>query len=707
MNILQVISKLDTGDGACDVIASTRFLVLNGHKIVVASQKSASVRKIDEVGARHYALGLVPNIFLIPAAIFKLSQVIRKEDIRIVHARCPLSSFIAFFASRLTERAFVTTVYDNDGKGFAARAQFWAKRIICFSESAAQRLMKDGVVRRDKIRVIPPFVSMNEFHSGSGKPSTPGVDTGKTSKYFTVGAKLQLSSHEATENFIKTISVISRTIHRMRVFLVDSAPRQEKRDVEKFRLLVRRYSLGSVLTLMPREKASEFLSGLDLLIQLDADGNTSPKLLLQAWMSGIPVVTTHAEWIRDYARDNRKAFLAPPTGDPNVVAQAVIGLYKDEKLKKEMVSEAEKLLRQEYSVKNVMESTLNLYEEVASSVNILVIKIGALGDAILAVPSLRAIREKFPKAKVKILVGINNREVFENSSFVDDIIVCDFKGRDAPPAGLLRLTKRLRAEDFDISVDFQNNKKSHMLAFLSCVPKRYGYDNGKLSFLLNRKIRDSGFPVDPVEHQLRVLNLLGIYKIDKKLELWPSKEDRVWADNFLESHWLKESQKIIALNIGASTGWVTKLWPPEYFADVCNKLARNFGIRVLLIGLEKDRPRVGKFLKRARCKPIDALGRTSIPRLASLVKRCDLLLSSDSAPLHVAASVGTPFVALFGPTDPRKHLVPAEREYVVLKKDLKCSPCYHRHCKRRHKCMRSIKPDEVYEAIVKILGIKQ
>ena len=81
------------------------------------------------------------------------------------------------------------------------------------------------------------------------------------------------------------------------------------------------------------------------------------------------------------------------------------------------------------------------------------------------------------------------------------------------------------------------------------------------------------------------------------------------------------------------------------------------------------------------------------------------MIGSDSAPLHVAASVNTPFVGLFGPTNPKKHLAPTEKS-VVFKKDFKCSPCYKTHCSRDYKCMKSIKPDEVYLAVVKLLGIK-
>ncbi|MFH1380928.1 MAG: glycosyltransferase family 9 protein, partial [Candidatus Omnitrophota bacterium] len=300
-----------------------------------------------------------------------------------------------------------------------------------------------------------------------------------------------------------------------------------------------------------------------------------------------------------------------------------------------------------------------------------------------------------------------NREVFINSPYIDEILVCDFKKRDRGFFGLLRIGKKLRAEDFDIVIDLQNNKKSHILAFLSCAPKRFGYDNGKLSFLLNRRIRDNGFLLDPVKHQLKVLGLLGISNIDEKPELWPTTEDMKWAEDFFASEWLKINTKLVAFNISSSPKWITKLWPIEYFAELSNKLAKELGIRVILIGKDEGKKdaRIDDFLKRIKCKPINAMGKTNIPRLAALIKKCDLLLSADSAPIHVAASVDTPFIALFGPTDPKRHLVPIERSEVV-KKDLKCSPCYKRVCDKGYICMRSIKPDEVYSKIVKLLGIK-
>jgi lipopolysaccharide heptosyltransferase II len=679
MNILQIVSKLDNSDEAGDTIGSTRFLTLNGHKVVVSSGKSKRVKEIDQVGARHYALPLKRNILLIPVSIFRLSRIILKENIQIVHSRDALSSFVAFFASRLTEKIFITTIYRNYKKGIFGKSEFWAKRIIVFGERKAHYFVRKGFIPQNKICVIPPFVDIGD------RPRPTGDS-------FTMGALLPLSSRDAAENFIKTVSTLSRTIHKIKVFITNKSFKSyviEKDHVERLKLLIKRYSLGALVTLSSQDAGKAPLSsGPDLFIEVKRDEEDLTRRFLEAKARGIPAITSSLDKAGDYKK----------------LVATVLDLYRDRPLREKMAEEGIRFVREKHNIKEIMQSTLALYESSLYSRNILIIKIGALGDGILAVPSVRAIRKKFPKSKIKLLVGIANKEVFMNSPFIDEAIVCDFKERDRGLPGLLGLARRLRRENFDIVVDLQNNKRSHILSFLSCAPKRYGYDNGKLSFLLNRSIRDTKAPLDPVAHQAKVLGLLGIYNIDKKLELWPSREDEAWADNFLKSHWVKSDTKLIALNIGSSPRWITKLWPPEYFAEVSNKLAIDFGVRVVLVGSEKTNPRIEKFLKNAKCKPINALARTNIPRLASLVKRSSLLLSADSAPIHVATSVGTPFVALFGPTDPKRHLVPTEN-HAVIKKDFKCSPCYNTHCDRGYICMLSIKPDEVYKAIVKLLSL--
>ena len=149
----------------------------------------------------------------------------------------------------------------------------------------------------------------------------------------------------------------------------------------------------------------------------------------------------------------------------------------------------------------------------------------------------------------------------------------------------------------------------------------------------------------------------------------------------------------------------TKNWSLTAIAELADKLAREKAIRVVLLGTADDRPGVLDLLKKTNAKPIDAVGKTDISRLISLIKRCNALVTGDSAPMHVAAATKTPFVAIFGPTDPERHLPPAEKN-ITLFKQMNCAPCYKPVCLKHVKCMTSVKPEEVFEALMEILEMQ-
>jgi ADP-heptose:LPS heptosyltransferase len=266
--------------------------------------------------------------------------------------------------------------------------------------------------------------------------------------------------------------------------------------------------------------------------------------------------------------------------------------------------------------------------------------------------------------------------------------------------GLWRLGDELRKSCFDTVIDLQNSKRSHILARLSLAVSRYGYDNRKFSFMLNKKIRDDAPYLDPIEHQFRVLKLAGINPLDGHLELWPSASCEETARKFLEENWVKPGQDLAGINIRASARWVTKNWPASYIAELCDRLARELNIRVLLTGSAEDADYAGHISALARSKPIVAVGRTTIMELACLIKRCKVYLTPDSAPMHIASAVGTAFVALFGPTDPERHLVKDSRCVVMRKSaSLKCIPCYSPTCIKNFACMKKITVDEVFGAM--------
>ena len=126
-------------------------------------------------------------------------------------------------------------------------------------------------------------------------------------------------------------------------------------------------------------------------------------------------------------------------------------------------------------------------------------------------------------------------------------------------------------------------------------------------------------------------------------------------------------------------------------------------MRAILTGTKEDSDFIEKIKEKTTSKPIDAAGKISILELAGLIKKCKVYITPDSAPMHIASAVGTPFIALFGPTDPARH-VAASGPHVVIRKELKCSPCYNPNCMKKIKCMNGITVDEVFAAVKNILS---
>ncbi|MBU1894841.1 MAG: glycosyltransferase family 9 protein, partial [Candidatus Omnitrophica bacterium] len=215
----------------------------------------------------------------------------------------------------------------------------------------------------------------------------------------------------------------------------------------------------------------------------------------------------------------------------------------------------------------------------------------------------------------------------------------------------------------------------------------------------NRKISLPKKPLSPIEHQACVLGLMGITRVEPVLKLWPGKDDVAWAQKFLKDNWLKERQKIVGFALSSSSRWETKNWGLSAMVEVADMLAKNENIRVVLLGQDSDNNLKELFLKKTRAKPIDAVGKTSILQLFALIGECDAVLTGDSAPMHIATSMGTPFTAIFGPTDPIRHVVPGEFCKILYKKQT-CAPCYKGVCKRNKKCMTSIKTSEVFSALM-------
>jgi len=328
--------------------------------------------------------------------------------------------------------------------------------------------------------------------------------------------------------------------------------------------------------------------------------------------------------------------------------------------------------------------------------NILVMQTGGwIGDMILLTPSLRALRKKFPGARIQMLVNPLVGGLMERNPYIDDVMVYDKRGEHRGIQQMRRMANRLKEKPFDMAVILHpTSVRSAILSFMAGISERIGTNLRGRGLFLTTKIKEQT-NIHEVERYLDIVSPVVDSDHDGKLEFWGIGEDeekfakRVLAD--LTGH-------IVGIN--PSTTWPSKQWPAERFSALADLLSQQFGANILLTGGPNDVRLGDEIMGRLSWKPLNLVGKTSLWQLGALIKRCDLYITCDSGPMHISAAVETPTVALFGPTDPVRHR-PYGESHVVIKKDTECSPCYERECKEKHDCMRAIQVEDVVEAVAK------
>lgn len=694
MNVLQILPELNVGGVETGTLDLARHLVSLGHKAVVVSNGGVLVKDLESFGAIHYSLPVhKKSIIGLIKTISKLVAIIKKEQIHVVHARSRVPAWIAYFACRKSSAVFITTCHGYYKRHVFSYCMGWAKRVIVPSHVIGRHMIEDFGVPRDRIRLIPRSVDLKRFTYVPPSERKPHSS-------FNVGIIGRLSSIKGHLYFIKAMAHVLRDIPQLKIWIVGDAPSSKASYKEELQVLVKRLGLWQNTEFLGTQKdIPEILKNTDLLVLATTTQEAFGRVIIEAQACGVPVVATSVGGVVDIIDDGKTGLLVP-AADPENMAEAVTKIYKDKKLAQDLVENAYRKVKQKYNVELMVQSTIDVYKDALENSSVLIMKFSSLGDVILSTAAIKALRDKF-KSKISFLVGDESKEVLFVCPYIDELLVCDFKNKDKSFLNFLKLAACLRKKNFDIVIDLQNNRRSHLLAFLTLALHRFGYDNKKLGFLLNHRIPDDKPTIDPVTHQFRILQMLDIELKPPSLQLWPTELDKRFIDEYLSSEWVSPHHKIVGINISASERWATKIWPLHHIVKLCEELGRR-DMRVVVTGTEKDLPCAHQLINSVKnAKPINACGKTSVNQLACLIKRCSVYISVDSAPLHIAASVQTPFVAIFGSTDPRRHIPPA-KHYVVLKKDLSCSPCYKSKC-NRVECMESIKPEEVLEAIDKLM----
>ena len=319
-------------------------------------------------------------------------------------------------------------------------------------------------------------------------------------------------------------------------------------------------------------------------------------------------------------------------------------------------------------------------------------------------PALRGLRKLFPDAQIALLVKPAVADLFVGHPALTRVLAYDTKGRHAGLSGKWALAGQLRRQGFDLAVLFQNAFEAAFLTFLAGVPRRYGYATDGRSLLLSDPVAapDRRTLVHQVRYYWELFKPLGLTGDPSAPELvvFPE-EEQAMAGRFAQGG-LTDTDVVVGINPGSAYGGA-KRWLPERFAEVTERLCRTIResreqhASVVIFGAKGEEQLGREIAARLSSRSLILSGATTIRELMAAVKRCAMLLTNDTGPMHIASAFQVPVVAIFGPTDWRTTS-PFGSAHTIVRQPVDCAPCLLRECPIDHRCMTRVTVDQVYEA---------
>ena len=325
-----------------------------------------------------------------------------------------------------------------------------------------------------------------------------------------------------------------------------------------------------------------------------------------------------------------------------------------------------------------------------------------LGDAVLALPAMVALRQHFADASLTVAAPAGVAALFREDTGVrpDGVLVLPSSHRDA--------VRALRDGKFDLGVLFPNSFRSAWMLRRAGVAERWGVARSARGFLLTRRSRVSGEGGHHADYYRALVRGLGVDCDDRPPALTASQASKATALTLLTRAGVAGDARLIGVAPGAAYGQA-KQWPPARMAEVIARLVREHDATCLLLGATHDRlaaREIESWLRShapdTQSRVLDFVGRTDLGSLVGLAAMCRVFVSNDSGAMHVAAALGPPIVAMFGPTDERatRPLGVAD----VLTADVFCRPCHLRDCPIDHRCMKRITVERVFTAVSRHLN---
>ena len=349
---------------------------------------------------------------------------------------------------------------------------------------------------------------------------------------------------------------------------------------------------------------------------------------------------------------------------------------------------------------------------------ILIVNPFGIGDVLFSTPLISSLKKSYPKGFIGYICNRRVEEILTANPEIDEVYVFEKseyeelwrKSKKEWLKKRILFINKIKNRKFDIVIDLSLGHRYSPFLMFAGIPKRTGYNYKNRGMFLTDKINIDGYHnKHMVEYYLDMAGLCGlkVSKTANRLKMNVLDKDKIWAGRFLADNGVKDDELIIGLVPGGGTSWgkdaVYKHWPEEKFAELGNRIIKEYNARVIIFGDEGETEKCKNIFGIMNVKPILACGKTNLGQLAALLFRCEVVIANDGGPLHLAVSQGVRTVSIFGPVDEKVYgPYPLDGKHIVISNNTGCRPCYQRfkfsHCETKD-CLKLIDVEQVFEAV--------
>jgi len=348
--------------------------------------------------------------------------------------------------------------------------------------------------------------------------------------------------------------------------------------------------------------------------------------------------------------------------------------------------------------------------------NIALLSFFGVGDFILAIPTINKIRKIFPDSCITLFIREGLNELLNPDFGIEYIVTYKYNNSRQKIIAILFVLYHLIKRKFDLFINLQTPVyntvgsntlsfwRNNLLALLSFSKHRLGFDYKKSGILLTNRIYASEEEIQNIhvsDLTFKIINAIENKDTSKSfLRLKVGDADQISAANFLKLNGYTNNKKLVAIVPGSPQS--SKLWIGDKFAEMIKILIKRYDVQLMFLGSSNDLEISNDILQKTNYNMFNFFDKTSLGQLMALLEKSDLLICIDSGPMHIAAAVGTPIVALFSGQNLIKNWSPLSNDYKIISKKVKCSPCFKSDC-QDNICMKAIDVEEVIDAAEKYI----